>query len=560
MKKSIFCKLLYICFISLVIAGAVSAFIFQGTIEKSKTEEYTQLLKTATMATDSLDANYMSGLTGGHRITVIDLAGNVLSDSQVKQPLENHRLRPEVYSAIEGKVGISQRTSATLGTDMLYIAVNDGDMIYRISIPISGVDRSFLQLLPAIIIGIIIASIVAVVLAGGISNSLISPLSNINENIQYIKNKEYDKVSFSMSKYDEINEMTATIERLLGELTGHIEDMDMYNDKMEFILNNMSQGMILLDEDTNIILYNRYAGMLFKVHDLGAGVPLTSLTGDNKINERVQQCIESGISRMFDMEINGGTYAVVIKPVKTSWQPKGAFVMLTDVTEVRSRQKLRQQFVDGVVHDLRNPIASIGENAATLCKDIEKGTPVQKEYLDEIVEETEHMQEVIDDLLILSVLDESKEEAKRPAIHAYDICTSVQEKLIPMSKEKNLSIQIDGNKDTLIHMKPEHFEKVMTELMTNAIKYNENNGKVQVTMEQKGDRAKISIFNTGPGIDPILIPRLFERFYREEQNRNAQIQGAGLGLAIIKHILTLYDGNISVKYQPDSGITFKITI
>ncbi len=129
-----------------------------------------------------------------------------------------------------------------------------------------------------------------------------------------------------------------------------------------------------------------------------------------------------------------------------------------------------------------------------------------------------------------------------------------------MSREMNLSMKVEGNKDTLVKMKPEHLEKVMTELMTNAIKYNVNGGKVMVTVEQKGEKAKISISNTGPGIDPILIPRLFERFYREEQNRSAKIKGAGLGLAIIKHIISLYEGRISVKCIPDVGTTFTVKI
>lgn len=559
MKKSIFYKLVYTCLIALIISGAVAAFILQSNYENTRINELTQLLKTASMATESKDAGYISSITGGKRITIIDMEGNVLSDSAVKGQLENHKLRPEVTGAAEGKVGVSKRVSSTMDTEMLYIAIDHQNTIYRISLPISGVDKSFLQLIPAILAGIALASLAAILLSGGISNSLIAPLTNIVDNLDHINKKEYDKVNFSRSKYEEINSITGAIDGILEELSGYIEDISKQNDKMDFILNYMGQGMILIDENTDIILCNRYVGMLFK-SDISVGNSLISLTGDNKINSGAKECISAGTSRMFDMEIDGGVYSVVINSVNTSWQQKGAFILITDITEIRNRQKLRQEFVDNVVHNLRSPIAAIGENSSALNSGMIKDEESQNEYLDEIIKETDHMKEVIDDLLILSVLDETKDVEKRPAIHAYDICNSVQEKLIPMSREMKLSMQIEGNKDTLIRMKPEHFEKVISELMTNAIKYNQEGGKVQIKLEQVEDKVKISIFNTGPGIDPILIPRLFERFYREEQNRNANIQGAGLGLAIIKHIIALYNGSISVKCTPNVGTTFKITV
>ena len=560
MKKSIFYKLIYICLIALIISGAVSAFILQANYENTRIGELTQLLQTASKATDSKDASYISSITGGNRITVMDMEGNVISDSSIDQPMENHRLRPEVSSAIDGNVGVSKRTSSTINTEMMYIAVNSGSSIYRISLPVSGVDTSFLKLIPAIFAGIALACCVAALLSGGISRSLIAPLVSINENLDHIKRKEYDKVNFAPSKYEEISSITNAIDGVLEELSGYIEDISKQNDKMDFILNNMGQGMVLVDENTNIIHCNRYASMLFKNSTSIVGNSLLSLTGEDKICNRTEECIKSGVSRMFDISIHGGVYSVVIDFINTSWQQKGAFILITDVTEIRSRQKLRQEFVDGVAHDLKNPIASIGENADMLRRGLIKDDEQKKEYLHEIVDESIHMKEVIDDLLILSVLDETKDIADCPAIHVYDICTSVEEKLLPMSREMNLSMKVEGNKDTLVKMKPEHLEKVMTELMTNAIKYNVNGGKVMVTVEQKGEKAKISISNTGPGIDPILIPRLFERFYREEQNRSAKIKGAGLGLAIIKHIISLYEGRISVKCIPDVGTTFTVKI
>ena len=366
MKKSIFYKLIYICLIALIISGAVSAFILQANYENTRIGELTQLLQTASKATDSKDASYISSITGGNLITVMDMEGNVISDSSINQPMENHRLRPEVSSAIDGNVGVSKRTSSTINTEMMYIAVNSGSSIYRISLPVSGVDTSFLKLIPAIFAGIALACCVAALLSGGISRSLIAPLVSINENLDHIKRKEYDKVNFAPSKYEEISSITNAIDGVLEELSGYIEDISKQNDKMDFILNNMGQGMVLVDENTNIIHCNRYASMLFKNSTSIVGNSLLSLTGEDKICNRTEECIKSGVSRMFDINIHGGVYSVVIDFINTSWQQKGAFILITDVTEVRSRQKLRQEFVDGVAHDLKNPIASIGENADML--------------------------------------------------------------------------------------------------------------------------------------------------------------------------------------------------
>lgn len=559
MKKSIFYKLIYVCSIALIISGAVSSFILQSNYENTLIEQQTQLLKTACEATHSADAFHLSALTGGNRITVIDFEGNVISDSHAGTITENHKLRPEVSSALNEGTGISKRISATLGNEMLYIAIKDDNYIYRLAIPDGGVDQSFLRLLPAILIGASLAAVVAILLAGGISNSLIAPLKSISGNLEHIKKKEYDKVNFKHSKYEEIRSITSAIDSVLEELTGYIKDISMQNDKMDFILKNMGQALILVDENTNIIHSNLYADMLFKAEKSPVGLSISSLTGNNKISVRTKECIENDTSRIFDFDLDTGVYSIVIRPLHTSWQNRGAFILITDVSEARGRQRLRQEFVDGVVHDLRDPIADIGENAAILDHAL-KDQDRYKDAVHEITAKSTRMQEVIDDLLILNVLDEGKEVANPPTIHAYDICTAVEEKLLPLSRKMNISVSIEGNKHTVVKILPEHFEKIMTELMTNAIKYNEQNGKIVINLEQKDNKARISISNTGPGIDPVLIPRLFERFYREEQNRNARIQGAGLGLSIVKHILSLYDGYISVRCSPEVDTTFRVTI
>ncbi|MBQ5851026.1 MAG: PAS domain-containing protein, partial [Lachnospiraceae bacterium] len=448
MKKSIFYKLIYICLIALIISGAVSAFILQHNYEENIINELTQVLNTAVLGTNSKDAKYLSSITDNNRITVIDLYGNVLSDSHNDNITENHSLRPEVSSALKGDIGVSKRQSATLGKDMLYIAMRYDNSVYRIAVEAGGVDRSFLQLIPAIAFGITIACIVAVLLSGGISNSLIAPLMEVNENVGRIKRKEYDRVCFKPSKYEEINSITHAIDIMLEEVSGYIEDISIQNDKMEFILNNMGQGMILVDEDTTILHSNRYAHMLFKAKNSFVGLSLEELTGDNKISTRVQECIESDTSRVFDFPMDAGVFSVAIRPLHTGWQKNGAYIIITDVSELRGRQKLRQEFVDGVVHDLRNPIASIGENAQALSKSLSSNQE-HKEALDKITTQSKHMQEVIDNLLILNVLDEAKDIAQKPPVNVYDICKTVEERLLTMSKEMALSVTIDGNKNTL---------------------------------------------------------------------------------------------------------------
>lgn len=560
MKKSIFYKTLYICIIVLIISGGVSAFILQSNYEQSSVSHLQSILTTASKATNSMDASYISSLTGGHRITIIDTDGNVISDSSVDEPMGNHILRPEIAAAINGDMGVSKRISATMDTEMMYVAINNGGVIYRIAIEINGVDASFIKLLPAIIAGILVAGIVAVFLSKNIVDSAVKPLLEINESLENIYRKDYENVNLPICKYDEINSITNAIGEVVSDLCGYIENISKQNDKMDFILNNMAQGLVLVDEESKIIHCNRFSSLLFGSADPASGKDLLYLTRDKAIVESVNKVISSDSSLIFDIIMGDYIYSVFINPIHASWQKNGALIMITDVTQDRSRQKLRQQFVANASHDLKTPITSIGGFAELLANGLVKGEEKQEEYLQRIVEQCKYMQEIISDLLELSELDEMSQISDPPVINAYEICKDVKEELTPMSQPLNLNIDINGSADITVKMRADHFKKIISELMTNAIKYNKENGCVNIDLSAHGEKTKITISDTGCGINPMHIPRLFERFYREDKSRNSRIPGTGLGLSIVKHIVSIYGGSIDISSTKDESTVFTIIV
>lgn len=560
MKKSIFYKTLYICIIVLIISGGVSAFILQSNYEQSNVSHLQSILTTASKATSSMDASYISSLTGGHRITIIDTDGNVISDSSVDEPMENHILRPEISAALNGDMGVSKRISSTMDTEMMYVAINNGDVIYRIAIEISGVDASFIKLLPAIIAGILVAGIVAVFLSKNIVDSAVKPLIEINESLENIYRKDYENVNLPTCKYDEINSITNAIGEVVSDLCGYIENISRQNDKMDFILNNMAQGLVLVDEESKIIHCNRFSSLLFGAADPAPGKDLLYLTRDKAIVESVNKVISSDSSLIFDITMGDYTYSVFINPIHASWQKNGALIMITDVTQDRSRQKLRQQFVANASHDLKTPITSIGGFAELLVNGLVKGEEKQEEYLQRIVDQCKYMQDIISDLLELSELDEMSQISDPPVINAYEVCKDVKEELNPMAQPLNLHIDINGSEDITVKMRADHFKKVISELMTNAIKYNKENGCVNIDLSSHGEKTKITISDTGCGINPMHIPRLFERFYREDKSRNSRIPGTGLGLSIVKHIVSIYGGSIDISSTKDESTVFTIIV
>lgn len=560
MKKSIFYKMLYVCIVALLLSGAVSAFILQNNYEQNRVKELEMLITASSQASDSTDAAYLSSILGGDRITIIDLKGDVISDSSVQEPLENHKLRPEVISAMNGEVGVSKRISATVDAEMLYVAVNRNNLIYRIAVPISGLDTSFLKQLPAILTGVVVSGIVAVFLVSNIVNSAVKPLTDINSSLSHINDKDYDDVKLPPCKYEEINSITRVINEVVSELSGYIEDISRQNDKMDFILNNMAQGLVLTDSDSNIIHCNRFASLLFESIEAPIGKPLVYLTRENKIVESAEKAISTGASVMFDINREDFVYCILIKPVHASWQRDGALIMITDVTQERSRQHMRQQFVGNVSHDLKTPITSIGGFAELLSSGLVTSEEKQQEYLERILDQSQYMERVINDLLELSALDETTEIENPPTINAYDACCEVRDSLLPMADDLKLNLEVKGSKTTTVKMEPDHFKKVINELMTNAIKYNKENGSVSVELATRGDKTQIKVSDTGCGINPLHIPRLFERFYREDESRNSRIPGTGLGLSIIKHIVSIYGGSISVSSTPDSSTVFKIIV
>jgi two-component system phosphate regulon sensor histidine kinase PhoR len=232
-----------------------------------------------------------------------------------------------------------------------------------------------------------------------------------------------------------------------------------------------------------------------------------------------------------------------------------------DIAQLRRSEAVRKDFTANVSHELRTPLAAIKAFAETLREGAADDAEHRAEFLQEIERNADRMARLVDDLLTLSALDSG---ARLPAPESVDLmrlAAEVAATLKPLADRKELALRVEPFRDVpLVRGDRGQLKQVLTNLIDNAIKYTPEKGLVRVSAACAEGRATVNVEDTGPGIPPEALPRIFERFYRADKARSREMGGTGLGLAIVKHIVEAHDGGVSVESRPGGGSLFRFSL
>ena len=573
MKKAIIVRSLLIALAALVISSLLSAWILQKSREQDIYQSMEEKLEIALSAMDDSPnmqamageelAQELSDLLGGMRITVIDREGNVVGDSEEdSSTMENHENRPEVSEALQAFQGTQRRFSTTIGTSMVYVALQHGDMIYRVAQPVEGLDNSLKDIIPSLLVGFLVALPVTLILAKGLMGNILGPLTSAEENLRHIEQGDYT-IQLASSNYDELTQMVATVNRLTSDVSATLQQLSYEKQKTEKLLDSMEQGLILVDHNLKILLLNAKAKAIFSRSEDMTGKNLIQLTYKTKVIQAVCAAVEEGQSTGFDWEeVRGGPiYSVHIAPMRGEWlgdqKSKGAVMLMTDVTAQRSAQRIKSDFIDNASHELKTPITTIRGFSELLYSGLVQEPAKQQEYLKKINEEACRMTSVIDDILELSQLESGTRQREEEICRLDQVMQEVVGSLSLPIEEKALTVSIDCPPLTL-HCVKSDITHMLTNLVENAAKYNNQGGSIWITGRQEGGELLISVKDTGIGIAPEDHQRIFERFYRVDKSRSRKIGGTGLGLSIVKHIVSNLGGRIEVDSQEDQGAAITV--
>lgn len=491
-----------------------------------------------------------------YRVTVVDKSGKVLSDSETADVsnMENHIDREEIVAALHGKPVAVTRRSDTTNKDMVYSAVKvdlsaDDYVFVRVSTPVDSVNLyATSTILPNFYV-LIAAIIAAVILSVVLTKSLVKPMAEIKNNLIALNNGTFTP-STPSEKDPEINKMLSEINDIGEKLSDTITTVSEDNKKLDYILNNVSDGIVVITREGNIEVMNDNAKLVFDVKNDAISSNYTVLSANEKFISAVSDAVNERINKVF--EFTTAAHDVYLTSIRCL-DGGMTIIVLSDITAVKHGEEIRSEFFANASHELKTPLTAIkgfNDVIGMKSKDGDIGTLSAK-----IDKEVNRVVSLIDDMLNLSKL----ETTKTPIVEKVDLVAvayDAEESISALARNKNVNIEISG--EGVVEMEKDHAYELVKNLMENAVRYNEDGGHVFVSVDEKSDKVTLKVKDDGIGIDEENQSRIFERFYRVNKSRSRETGGTGLGLSIVKHVAELYDAKLTLSST--LGVGTEITV
>lgn len=492
-----------------------------------------------------------------YRVTVVDKSGKVLSDSETADVsnMENHIDREEIVAALHGKPVAVTRRSDTTNKDMVYSAVKvdlsaDDYVFVRVSTPVDSVNLyATSTILPNFYV-LIAAIIAAVILSVVLTKSLVKPMAEIKNNLIALNNGTFTP-STPSEKDPEINKMLSEINDIGEKLSDTITTVSEDNKKLDYILNNVSDGIVVITREGNIEVMNDNAKLVFDVKNDAISSNYTVLSANEKFISAVSDAVNERINKVF--EFTTAAHDVYLTSIRCL-DGGMTIIVLSDITAVKHGEEIRSEFFANASHELKTPLTAIkgfNDVIGMKSKDGDIGTLSAK-----IDKEVNRVVSLIDDMLNLSKL----ETTKTPIVEKVDLVAvayDAEESISALARAKNVNIEISG--EGVVEMEKDHAYELVKNLMENAVRYNEDGGHVFVSVDEKSDKVTLKVKDDGIGIDEENQSRIFERFYRVNKSRSRETGGTGLGLSIVKHVAELYDAKLTLSSTLGAGTEITVS-
>jgi len=579
-SRSLYWKIT-IPFIIFVLAGmsVLGFYTVSSTRNVQLNHLKTQLLSEATLVAeiskqDFNDVNQRNGLDslaksiGGEietRITFIAVDGTVLGDSDDNpSTMENHAGRPEVIAALQSGVGQATRYSTTLSENMMYVAVivtNNGTVlgIARVALPLTEVEKSVNGAMAAIAGTTALATLVVIVAAALITRMITRPVRRMTKAADAVaKGKLGEQIAVSTN--DEIGRLGHTFNEMSAGLKNMMAAVEEERSKLAIVLSGITDGVVMADSNGNILLVNPAVAKLFDFNEGNAiNKPFIEAVQDHEVDNLLKKCLKTGQEQSAQLEsISGRFLRVITVPVNTGGS-RGALVLFQDLTELRSLQTMRREFVGNISHELRTPLAGIRAIVDTLRDGAIEDRAAAANFLNRLDIEIDGMTQMVNELLELSRIETGRTNLNREQFSMNELIEEVINRLSPQAERQQITIakELDATLP-LVQAEKERIKQVVMNILHNAIKFTPPGGRITISTNRDTNSALVQISDTGIGIGSEDLPHIFERFFKADKSRSSS--GTGLGLAIAKHIIQNHNGKIWVRSEPGKGSTFSFSL
>lgn len=537
----------------LLVAGAVllaslliiMGFLYDyfGGVEENQLRDELSL---AAAAVEDGGTDYLSQLTAGrYRLTWIAADGSVLYDTRTDaESLENHASRAEVSQALTTGTGESTRYSSTLMEKTMYYAQRLADgTVLRISISRATVGMIAVGMIQPLLIVLIVALILSGLLARRLSRRIVDPLNSLD--LEHPLDND---------AYEELSPLLKRIHRQHVEIQTQLRELHERTDEFTQITGSMREGLVLLDEHGSILSINAAAQALFGADAQCVGRDFLTIERSHEISAAIQAAVADGHSEV-RAERAGRVYQFDISRITSNGKFLGTVILAFDITEQEFAERNRREFTANVSHELKTPLQGIIGSAELIENGMVKPDDLPR-FVGHIHAEAARLVTLIDDIIRLSQLDEGDAMPTEPV----DLLAVSQEaagNLQDAAAVRGVTVGVTGQPAVLPGVRRLIYE-IVYNLCDNAIKYNRDGGRVDVTVAADADGSSITVADTGIGIAPEHQGHVFERFYRVDKSHSKASGGTGLGLSIVKHAVQYHHGRIELESTPGTGTTIRV--
>jgi len=501
----------------------------------------------------------------GIRVTLIRADGAVIADSSVEPQrigaMENHLHRPEVQAALARGRGMNVRQSATTGHTYVYVArtlsgPQGAPLVLRLAEPLEQLSALRGRLAAAMGLSALAAGIAILFTSLWLDRRLFEPLSRLIAGARDLAVGRAARVA--VPDEDELAALAQALNRLAATAEEQFEAVSKERDRLQEILAGMSEGVLVVGPEGRALMINPAFYRLFDLAGDFTGRPVLEITRHPGLARLVEDTLRLGQPQSGQIELitpERRTLLLASAPLA-----RGAVVAARDTTELTRVADMRRDFVANVSHELKTPLAAIRGYAETMRDGALDEPPTARRFTERILNQCHRLQELLDDLLTLSRLEGVAPSLELEPIDLQAVVRRTVEMLSPAAREKRVEIEVEETPVAPLHGDADGMERLLVNLLDNAIKYNRPEGRVVVRLSAVDGHAVLEVSDTGIGIPPESIPRIFERFYRVDKGRAREEGGTGLGLAIVKHVAQAHGGQVEVESRLGRGSTFRVRL
>ena len=501
------------------------------------------------------------------RISVIATNGIVIADTTIDialNPMANHTNRSDVIEALHSsgdKTVFSIHTSASQKIPYIYaskkINTKDNiDYILRISMPMDSVNKYLITFLftAVMVIGIVI--IIMALILPSTAKSIMIPFYSIKETLDNIYKNKSQNIK-NLTGFNDINDILYDINELAIDLNNNIIGYQTEREKLNYVLENIAQGIVAINKNKDIFFINQFALELLNSTDSDIK-SLNEIIKDKSVIKKIEDAIKLNRFSKFDIKERNMDIEINVIPILNN-KNISALIKFEDVTDIRKVEIEKQDFFINASHELKTPLTSILGYSELLINMSAKDKNENKktDFIKRINAEALRMKELVLNMLTLSRMEANWQETIDEKIDLKDIILNVFESNKIKSQKRNINIELDIESAIIIANK-EKITEVVNNLVDNAIKYTDDGGEIKIILKNNKDKAIFTVKDNGCGIESKYLNRIFERFFRVKNEKYLKVQGTGLGLTIVKNICAHYNADIYINSEENKGTEISV--